>query len=62
MIHWINHNKISIFAAFVGAFIGFAYWHFIGCENGCTIKSVWWKMVGIGGLFGWVIGSWIKKI
>lgn len=49
-------NKYIIITAgiLIGAIIGFMYWKFVGCENGCSIKSVWWRMTlwaaAMGGL------------
>lgn len=31
---------------------GFAYWYFIGCDEGCAIRSSWWKMSLYGGFMG----------
>jgi len=31
---------------------GFAYWFFIGCDEGCAIRSSWWKMSLYGGFMG----------
>jgi len=33
----------KIAAIFVGAGLGYIYWHYWGCSAGCTITSVWWK-------------------
>lgn len=41
----------------LGALVGYGYWYFWGCENGCPIKSVWYKMMAYGGFMGWVVGG-----
>jgi len=52
-------NKIIIIfvGVLVGAVSGFFYWKFIGCENGCSIKSVWWRMSLWGGAMGGLLTS-----
>lgn len=44
-------TKILIFTL-LGAVLGFAYFHFFGCETNCTLKSDW----RITTLYGSVIG------
>ncbi|MFA7325380.1 MAG: DUF6132 family protein [Candidatus Kapaibacterium sp.] len=43
--------KILLFMA-AGAVLGYAYFHFFGCETNCTLKSDW----RITSLYGSVIG------
>lgn len=47
-----NKYLITTAGIITGATIGFFYWKFIGCENGCSIKSVWWRMTLWGGVIG----------
>ena len=48
---------IKIIGAIIGATLGFLYWYFIGCENGCSIRSVWWRMSLWGMLMGFLLIS-----
>lgn len=53
-------NKSIIFyiiGGVIGGTAGFLYWKFIGCINGCTIWSSWWKSTGAGGLLGSLAGG-----
>lgn len=44
----------KILGALLGAILGYMYWFYVGCENGCTIRSVWWKMSTWGLLMGYL--------
>jgi hypothetical protein len=63
-------NKTIIYnllGALLGFALGYAYWYFIGCEDGCTIRSVWWRMSLWGTVMGYlttsiVIGFFNKKL
>lgn len=46
----------------VGAISGFFYWKYIGCENGCSIKSVWWRMTLWGAVMGGLLISLIVDV
>lgn len=53
-------NKRNAFYLLAGALLGglggYAYWHFIGCENGrCLLKSNMYYMTGYGTLLGAVV-------
>lgn len=48
---------LKLFGATFGAILGYLYWHFVGCENGCTIQSVWWKMSAWGSVMGFLLLS-----
>lgn len=53
-------NRIIILKSLgtiIGAILGFLNWHFIGCENGCTIQSVWWRMSLWGTIMGYLTTS-----
>ena len=52
-----NKLYLNIAGAVVGAVLGYIYWYYWGCENGCTIKSVWWRMTGYGLLMGYLFMS-----
>lgn len=43
---------LKLLGALLGFILGYTYWYFIGCEDGCTIRSVWWRM----SLWGTVMG------
>ncbi len=43
---------LKTLGALIGTSLGFLYWYFIGCEDGCTIQSVWWRM----SLWGTIVG------
>ena len=43
---------IIVIGAILGLAGGFAYWYFVGCEEGCAIRSSWWKMSLYGGFMG----------
>jgi hypothetical protein len=41
---WVKHLqssnwKVTIAGAVVGGLLGFLYWKFYGCENGCSITG-----------------------
>lgn len=61
MKEWINKKKIAIIGIFVGAILGYLYWHFVGCSSGsCAITSVWWRSTLYGILMGWLLGDLIN--
>lgn len=37
----------------LGAIAGYVYWYYWGCTEGCTIRSVWWRM----SIWGTVMGA-----
>ncbi len=47
--------KGRLSAALLGAVLGYAYWYFWGCTNGCAIKSIWWRMSLWGGVMGYLL-------
>jgi len=49
-----NALIIKSVGAIIGGSIGFAYWYFIGCQDGCTIQSVWWRMSLWGAVMGYL--------
>jgi hypothetical protein len=52
--------RLSVLFAVLGGIIGYIYWFYRSCENGCPIKSVWWMMVLYGSLLGWLAGESVK--
>ncbi|MFM7661077.1 MAG: hypothetical protein ACKO6A_00245 [Bacteroidota bacterium] len=47
-----TENKLIIVGSFAGILLGFLYYYFIGCENGCPIKSNPYLMSIYGGIMG----------
>ncbi len=45
----------------VGAILGYAYYHFFGCTNGCPLSSNWMIMTGYGLVSGLLIAMPGKK-
>ena len=45
-----------------GAFIGFAYWRFVGCRSGsCAITANWHTSVLFGSMIGFLAVPSVKK-
>ncbi len=53
---------LTLSVVIVGFVSGYFYYHYIGCENGCPIKSNPWLMSGYGGLMGGLSASLIYSI
>lgn len=47
-----TENKLVLVGSFLGILVGFSYYYFIGCENGCPIKSNPYLMSIYGGIMG----------
>ena len=60
MTNFLQKHKISIFGAILGAIGGYIYWYYWGCLDGCTIRSVWWRMSLWGALMGGLMGSMLS--
>lgn len=47
-------HKISkpLLFTLTGAGVGYAFYHFFGCTNGCAITSNPWLTTAMGGLLG----------
>lgn len=45
-----------------GAVLGFLYWQFYGCTEGCAITSKWYGSVFMGGIIGNLTGSMLTDI
>ena len=56
MNRWRKYGFIAVFAL-VGAVAGYFYWKFYGCENGCSITSVWYRTAAYGALMGGLLGD-----
>lgn len=61
MNSFIQKYKLTILGAILGAISGYVYWYFWGCLDGCTIKSVWWRMSIWGGLMGGLLASMLHE-
>ncbi len=48
---------IILGSSILGLAIGYAYWYFYGCVNGCTITSSWWRTSLYGILMGGLLGD-----
>ncbi|MBL0176424.1 MAG: hypothetical protein IPP94_14365 [Ignavibacteria bacterium] len=42
----------KVFPIAAGAAIGYVYWHFLGCRNGCMITGAWHTSTLYGALVG----------
>jgi phage shock protein E len=59
---WISENKGIVFGVIFGAVAGYAYYHFIGCNNGqCLISSKPLNSTLYFGLMGGLLLSIFKK-
>lgn len=57
---FFRNNLFMVLLAPVGALLGFAYWHFIGCNTGtCNITSVWYNSTAYGLVLGALVGNFI---
>jgi uncharacterized membrane-anchored protein YitT (DUF2179 family) len=52
----------TIIGASIGTVGGYLYYHYVGCENGCPIKSNPWSMTVYGGLMGGLGASLIYSL
>ena len=46
-----KYVKIGLYSS-IGAALGFGYYYFVGCSNGCPLSSSWYIMTGYGFLAG----------
>ena len=54
--------KLSIVGVIVGGILGFAYYHFIGCDSGtCAITSKPFNSTAYGMLMGYLMFSTFEK-
>jgi hypothetical protein len=62
---WIQRYKFTLAGAALGVVGGYIYWYYWGCLDGCTIRSVWWRMslwgLVMGLLLGNMIDDYLKK-
>jgi len=56
-------NIIPITGALLGAAGGYAYWYFVGCQNGsCPIYSIWYRSTVYGAVMGLLLGTIVLDI
>ncbi len=55
-----KYIKLGLYAI-IGAGIGYAYYYFVGCSNGCPLSSRWYITTGYGLLSGIVLALPPKK-
>lgn len=60
MSKFIAKHKITLAGIVLGTLGGYIYWYYWGCEAGCTIKSVWWRMSTWGALMGGLLFSMLE--
>jgi len=56
----ISKNKLTLTGILLGTIGGYIYWYYWGCEQGCTIKSVWWRMSAWGAIMGGLLFSIVQ--
>lgn len=54
---FLKKHVFTFTGILIGALAGFAYWHFIGCEESCTIRSVWYHSTMYGALMGGLLAN-----
>jgi len=58
MKDFVFRHKWRIVGTLLGAFAGFLYWHYIGCNTGtCPIQSNWHTSSLYGGLMGFLVSD-----
>lgn len=55
-----NKHKLTIVGTLLGFAAGYIYWYYWGCVDGCTIRSVWWRMSLWGALMGGLLFSMVQ--
>ncbi|HRE10641.1 MAG TPA: DUF6132 family protein [Ignavibacteria bacterium] len=45
----------------IGGLIGYAYYYYVGCSNGCPLSSNWYITTGYGFASGLLLGMPQKK-
>lgn len=61
----LKKYTLPALGAILGAIAGYIYWYYWGCEDGCSIRSVWWRMslwgAVMGGLLLSMLQDWREK-
>lgn len=55
-----KYIKLSLYAI-IGGLIGYAYYYYFGCKNGCPLSSNWYITTGYGFISGIVLALPLKK-
>ncbi len=50
-----THWKMGIYST-IGAGLGYAWYYFVGCSNGCPISSSWINSTLYGAFMGFIYG------
>lgn len=62
MSEFIKKHQLGILGIFVGGILGYAYYHFIGCNTGtCAITSKPFNSSAYGMFMGYLVFSMFKK-
>jgi len=55
-----THVKMTL-GIIAGSILGFAYYYFFGCKNGCPLTSRWYITTVYGAIFGLIANIPDKK-
>lgn len=62
MTEFIKKHQLGIIGVFVGGILGYAYYHFIGCDSGtCAITSKPINSTVYGMVLGYLVFSIFQK-
>lgn len=62
MTEFIKKHQLGIIGVFVGGMLGYAYYHFIGCDSGtCAITSKPINSTVYGMVLGYLVFSIFQK-
>ncbi|MBF8457581.1 hypothetical protein IV494_10365 [Kaistella sp. G5-32] len=62
MMQFFKKHQLGIFGIFLGGILGYAYYHFIGCESGtCAITSKPLNSSIYGMVMGYLVFSMFQK-
>ena len=62
MTHFLTKNRLGLLGVLLGGILGYAYYHFIGCNSGsCAITSKPFNSSVYGILMDYLILSTFKK-
>lgn len=57
----MSNRLKTVLGVVLGGTAGYAYYHFVGCNNGCAIQSNWLYMTLYGMIAGFVVAMPTKK-